>query len=685
VDLEQLVREAIMLAEEARSNEAIPVFEVKARAALPHYLRVCRRVFDAVATETRSAVEPLLIALVMTVIGAGQGDPWRHKHLVDTARTSTASMGADIAPEVDRSVTLVCESSSPVIAVAGAFEEFLWRCGYGFETLKQLQYELLRCVKPLRFAALHETASITEYRECIDELEIALTQSLFGSVSVALCRFENLSSNHQRALSTRYTDDDIYSLRTLLIEADELRANLGASRRLEPAFPDAFARHLSWIFQSKGVLAARRLLRESRNVRYYPAGFEIGSLDALIIDGAVSAERVLEVIGERSGPYEYILTVTPKSDAPLLDDGTPFSEWNVFAMNFAMLHETIHLAWSAWNGLPQLATSTHKPTFVIPHGSEGPKINIALDGAGMLQITLADKSLDEVELAEQVKDIMQRSYILRHQGDPRAAIRVVEKFQHDLAEEQKTLDSEERMGLRNALGGALVDAGRAEEAIEHYRETLTVASVTSGPASELALIAADNLAWAQLESGHEEDALKSRRAICARARMYLGPSNPHTHISIHNLALAELAAGNVSTADELLRDVLVWGCNGMPTRKYVAAVDLYGSIHIALGQPSKAFRIRQVLVPFCVSVFGRTDQTTVIASGNLKVASTLAVSRRRSIMARLRARRAVRHAISSTEDPAVAWRALLQCLSQTLGEQIQPAALVELHEARSLQ
>jgi hypothetical protein len=483
MDLERAIDEVSACVQESLADTAASPFEVKARAALPHYLKVCQRVLDTAASEARSTAEPLLIALAMAAVAAGRHEPSRYAHLGETARASSAKMGPDIASEVDRSVTLVRESDSPVAAVAGAFEEFLWRSGYGFDALKQLQYELLRSIKSSRFGLLHEAADLREYRQRLDDLGLALSQSLFGPVSVALCRFESLSSNHQRALRTRYSDEDIFSLRTLLIEADELRANLEASRLLEPAFPDAFASRLSWTYRSRGALAARRLLRESRNVRFHPAEFEIRSLDGLIASGSVASERILEVVGNRSGTYKYIVTATPRDDAPPLADGMPFSDWNIYAMNFATIHELTHLAWSAWMGLPRIANPTYELTFSIPKGSEGPKITIVIDGSGILQIATADHSPDVKDVANRVDTAMQNSYALRRRGDSRAAIRAIEEVQHDLAHEQKTLDSDQRIGLHNAIAGALVDDGRAEAAIGLYAEILAVASATHGPAS----------------------------------------------------------------------------------------------------------------------------------------------------------------------------------------------------------
>ena len=101
---------------------------------------------------------------------------------------------------------------------------------------------------------------------------------------------------------------------------------------------------------------------------------------------------------------------------------------------------------------------------------------------------------------------------------------------------------------RNNLAGAYCDAGRLDDAITLYEETLEDRTRILGPHHPDTLISRNNLAYAHEESGRLDEAIPLYEQTLEDFENLLGPSHPNTLISRNNLASVYQAAGRLDDA-----------------------------------------------------------------------------------------------------------------------------------------
>ena len=104
---------------------------------------------------------------------------------------------------------------------------------------------------------------------------------------------------------------------------------------------------------------------------------------------------------------------------------------------------------------------------------------------------------------------------------------------------------------RNNLAGAYRDAGRLDEAIALYEQTLEDSTRILGPHHPHTLISRNNLANAYRDAGRLDDAITLYEQTFEDRTRILGTNHPSTLISLNNLASAYLAAGRSEDAEKL--------------------------------------------------------------------------------------------------------------------------------------
>ena len=117
-------------------------------------------------------------------------------------------------------------------------------------------------------------------------------------------------------------------------------------------------------------------------------------------------------------------------------------------------------------------------------------------------------------------------------------------------------DHPSTLASRNNLAGAYRDAGRLDEAIALFEQTLEDSTHILGPHHPHTLITRSNLAGAYQDAGRLDKAIElHQQTLKDRARI-LGPSHPHTLASRNNLANAYQDAGRLDKAIALYERTL---------------------------------------------------------------------------------------------------------------------------------
>ena len=106
---------------------------------------------------------------------------------------------------------------------------------------------------------------------------------------------------------------------------------------------------------------------------------------------------------------------------------------------------------------------------------------------------------------------------------------------------------------RNNLAGAYDDAGRLDEAIALYEQNLKDRTRILGPRHPNTLTSRNNLAYTYQAAGRLDEAIPLYEQTLDDRTHILGPEHPHTLTSRDNLAGAYRAAGRFDDADSLFK------------------------------------------------------------------------------------------------------------------------------------
>ncbi|WP_175955636.1 tetratricopeptide repeat protein, partial [Schaalia sp. Marseille-Q2122] len=122
--------------------------------------------------------------------------------------------------------------------------------------------------------------------------------------------------------------------------------------------------------------------------------------------------------------------------------------------------------------------------------------------------------------------------------------------------EMLTPGSLERLEADYFIAGAYSSAGRFDEAIPLYEETLAQCEEVLGPTHPDTLASRNNLAHAYVSVGRFDEAIPLYEETLAQCEEVLGPTHPTTLMSRNNLAHAYVSVGRFDEAIVLLEDTL---------------------------------------------------------------------------------------------------------------------------------
>ena len=112
------------------------------------------------------------------------------------------------------------------------------------------------------------------------------------------------------------------------------------------------------------------------------------------------------------------------------------------------------------------------------------------------------------------------------------------------------------LSSRNSLANAYCDAGRLNEAITLHEQNLDDRTRILGPRNPDTLASRNNLADAYQDTGRLEETIRLHEQNLDDRIRILGPDHPHTLITHHNLACAYQAAGRLDEAIKLFEQSL---------------------------------------------------------------------------------------------------------------------------------
>ena len=172
---------------------------------------------------------------------------------------------------------------------------------------------------------------------------------------------------------------------------------------------------------------------------------------------------------------------------------------------------------------------------------------------------------------------------------------------------------------RNNLAGAYQEAGRLDEAIALHEQTLTDRTHILGPQHPSTLASRNNLADAYQDAGRLNDAITLHEQNLEDSTRILGPHHPSTLLSRNNLAYTYQAAGRLDEAIALYEQTLtdsnrILGPHHPDT--LASRNNLAGAYQDA-GRLDKAIPLYKRSFEDCTRVLGPDHPDTLLSRNNL--------------------------------------------------------------------
>jgi tetratricopeptide (TPR) repeat protein len=117
-------------------------------------------------------------------------------------------------------------------------------------------------------------------------------------------------------------------------------------------------------------------------------------------------------------------------------------------------------------------------------------------------------------------------------------------------------DHPDTLRSMNNLAGSYLAAGRTQEAVKLYEETLQLIKAKLGPDHPDTLTSMNNLAGSYLAGGRTQQALKVYEETLQLRKASLGPDHPDTLVTMNNLATSYFDAGRTQDALKLHDETL---------------------------------------------------------------------------------------------------------------------------------
>ena len=175
---------------------------------------------------------------------------------------------------------------------------------------------------------------------------------------------------------------------------------------------------------------------------------------------------------------------------------------------------------------------------------------------------------------------------------------------------------------RNNLAGAYCDAGRLDEAIPLYEQTLKDNSRLLGAHHPITLISRSNLAGAYQDAGRLDDAITLHEETLEDRTRILGPHHPRTLTSRNNLAYAYQAADRLHEAIPLYEQTLEDFENllGPSHPNTLISRNNLASVYQAAGRLDDAITLHQQNLKDFTRILGPHHPRTLTSHNNLAYA-----------------------------------------------------------------
>ena len=337
---------------------------------------------------------------------------------------------------------------------------------------------------------------------------------------------------------------DRYTLAAYLDMLKRTTLEAGVQRQAGDEYPEVVGVALWLAFQS-----ALERIEERSPRRGAVARVQLGVLSVLAASG-VPARWLEKALDGGSGDARGALSeLIDSSVCQLSEDGSR-------VMIHGLQGRVIREAWKdepeSWGRVEEAAAGLLEAVDVtaIPVSDSASRRREALDLVEQLRETAGQdhsKSLfSHPRTAAALAHALQYAAEL---GDPQAALSLSNAV--DLLTKTLGPDHPCTLASRNNLAGAYESAGKLEQAIDLYEQTLTDRERILGPDHPHTLTSRGNLAGAYESAGKLEQAIDLYERNLADCERVLGPDHPDTLTSRGNLAAAYKSAGRLEQAIDL--------------------------------------------------------------------------------------------------------------------------------------
>jgi tetratricopeptide (TPR) repeat protein len=171
----------------------------------------------------------------------------------------------------------------------------------------------------------------------------------------------------------------------------------------------------------------------------------------------------------------------------------------------------------------------------------------------------------------------------------------------------------------NNLAYSYASAGRTQEALNLFEETLEVRKATLGPDHRDTLRSMNSVAERYLEAGRMQEALKLFEETLQLRKATLGPDDPDTLLSMNNLALGYERVGRAQESLKLYEETLqlrkaTLGDNHAET---LVSMNNLANAYSDNGRGQEALKLREETLPLMKAKMGPNHLYTLMCMNNL--------------------------------------------------------------------
>jgi serine/threonine protein kinase/tetratricopeptide (TPR) repeat protein len=420
---------------------------------------------------------------------------------------------------------------------------------------------------------------------------------------------------------------------TRLSTTEEL-PSIAANRGLEP-------KKLSRLFRGELDWVVMKALEKDRNRRYETASGFAADVQHYLHDEPVQASppsagyRLRKFVRRNKGPVLAATTILL-----VLVGGIIGTTWGMLSAKKAAKAEK-----QAKDNAQQSDTVTKGVLDFVENkvfGAARPKdqegglgYDVKLTDALKAALPFVDKSFTDRPLVEaRLRMTIGNSFW--YLGDRKTAIEQQEKARTLYTEHRGPDHADTLLSMYN-LAYSYEAAGRTQEALKLFEETLQRRKATLGPDDPHTLASMNNVAQCLLDSSRTQEALKLFEETLQRRKATLGQDHPDTLLSMNNLGICYDTADRPHEARKLHEATLqlrraILGPDHPDT---LVSMNNLANSYSSLGRVQEELKLRKEVVPLMKAKMGPNHPYALVSMNNLAVsysrvgewANTLAILR----------------------------------------------------------